>query len=141
MRTITMVACACLVVMSGVTAKQQQNDRDREWIAPRGAASMQNPLENRPDTDQGGRKLFQHRCSLCHGEDGTGTNRGPNLTLAQVQNQSDGAFFWKISSGNTRTGMPGFSFLPRLQRWQLVKHLRTLGEPTPSRSRRKPIEQ
>jgi len=35
--------------------------------------------------------------------------------------------FWKISTGNTRGGMPSFSFLPDTQRWQLVMHLRALG--------------
>jgi len=43
-----------------------------------------------------------------------------------VQVQSDGALYWKITGGNTRGGMPTFSFLPELQRWQLVMHLRTL---------------
>jgi hypothetical protein len=41
-----------------------------------------------------------------------------------VQAQSDGALFWKISSGNTHSGMPAFSFLPEPQRWQLVLRLR-----------------
>jgi hypothetical protein len=43
-----------------------------------------------------------------------------------VQVQTDGALFWKISTGNTRKGMPAFSFLPEAQRWQLVLRLRTL---------------
>jgi ribosomal protein S6E (S10) len=41
-----------------------------------------------------------------------------------VQQQSDGALFWKISGGNSRQGMPAFSFLPEPQRWQLVLHIR-----------------
>jgi hypothetical protein len=43
----------------------------------------------------------------------------------RVQEQNDGALFWKITSGNTRTGMPTFSFLSELQRWQVVTYLRS----------------
>jgi hypothetical protein len=42
--------------------------------------------------------------------------------------------FWKITNGNTDRGMPSFSKLPELQRWQLVLYLRTLrrvGAPLP----------
>ena len=97
----------------------------RPWRAPASADARINPLAGRTDTAAGGARLFQQRCAVCHGADATGTRRGPNLTRGPVQRQSDGALFWKITSGNTRTGMPTFSFLPEPQRWQLVNHLRT----------------
>jgi hypothetical protein len=43
-----------------------------------------------------------------------------------VQAQTDGQLYWKINTGNTRAGMPAFSFLPELQRWQLVLQLRAI---------------
>jgi hypothetical protein len=43
-----------------------------------------------------------------------------------VEAETDGALFWKVSSGNSHSGMPAFSFLPELQRWQLVLHVRSL---------------
>ena len=101
--------------------------RDPEWIAPPEASSRDNPLSSRPETSEGGRKLFAQRCSACHRTDGRGSDRAPDLTVSGTQMQSDGALFWKISGGNTRTGMPAFSFLPELQRWQLVMYLRQLG--------------
>jgi hypothetical protein len=45
-----------------------------------------------------------------------------------VQSQSDGELYWKISSGNTRRGMPSFSFLPELERWQLVLLVRSFAQ-------------
>ena len=48
------------------------------------------------------------------------------LQLPAVQQQSDGTLFWKITNGNPDRGMPSFSRLPELQRWQLVLYLRTL---------------
>jgi mono/diheme cytochrome c family protein len=99
--------------------------RDETWIAPASVAAKINPLASRTDTISGGNKLYQQRCATCHGEDGRGSPKAPDLTEAAVQAQSDGALFWKISSGNTRHGMPSFSFLPELQRWQLVQTVRS----------------
>ena len=101
-------------------------DRDLSWLAPAKEASKVNPLSNRTDAAAGGGKLFQQRCSTCHGEDGRGTTKAPDLTQPDVQAQSDGALFWRISGGNSREGMPAFSFLPAPQRWQLVLRLREI---------------
>jgi mono/diheme cytochrome c family protein len=128
MRTMLILVCACLIATGEVIARQRLDNQEHQWVAPESAESMQNLLENRSEIAAGGMKLFHDRCRMCHGDEGTGTNHGPNLTLPLVQRQKDGPLFWKISGGNARTGMPGFSFLPRLQRWQLVNHVRTLGE-------------
>ena len=105
----------------------QSRPRDPEWNAPAQASAKTNPLAGRPETAAGGRKLFEQRCSTCHARDGHGSDRAPDITTADVQMQTDGAIFWKISGGNTRAGMPAFSSLPELQRWQLVMHVRWLG--------------
>jgi mono/diheme cytochrome c family protein len=106
-------------LLSGATA------RDTDWIAPAGAADRVNPLAARPELAAGGKKVFNQRCAECHGADARGSDRAPDLTAADVQAQSDGALFWKMSSGNTRAGMPSFSFLPEQQRWQLLLFLRS----------------
>jgi mono/diheme cytochrome c family protein len=104
----------------------QVRERDDTWSAPADAAELTNPLADRPETAAGGRKLYVQRCANCHGPNGEGSPKAPDLTLPAVQRQSDGALFWKISSGNSRAGMPAFSYLPTPQRWQLVVFLRTL---------------
>ncbi len=78
--------------------------------------------------EPGGRRLFAEKCATCHGNEGRGTDKAPDLIEPAVQAQTDGALFWKIGSGNTRKGMPSFSFLPEAQRWQLVLHLHALRE-------------
>lgn len=110
-----------------LTAQQSGNARehDARWSAPASEAAKTNPLANRPDAAEGGKKVFAQRCSTCHGESAEGTSDAPSLTRTAVRRQSDGALFWKISSGNARTGMPTFSFLPPLQRWQLVLYIRS----------------
>lgn len=126
MKTRLLIAVAILVGMIASSSAQREKvrPRDPDWTAPLRAADRTNPLADRQEVADGGRKLFHQRCSMCHGDDAEGTSWGPDLTTRAVQAQSDGELFWKITSGNTRTGMPTFSFLPELQRWQLVLYLR-----------------
>jgi len=123
------IALAAAVTMLGAIvlrlAAQTASPPALEWTAPASETVKVNPLAGQSDAVAGGGKLYRERCSTCHGDDASGTPHAPGLTKASVQKQTDGALFWKISSGNTRAGMPPFSFLPRVQRWQLVLFLRT----------------
>jgi len=108
-----------------------QNPRyqpDPAWRPPAEAVSRSNPLASKPETAAGGRKLFVRNCVECHGKDGSGMQKkhSADLQLPIVQQQSDGTLFWKITNGNLGRGMPSFSKLPELQRWQIVLYLRTL---------------
>lgn len=122
-----------VIALLGVTPliARQAREHDAGWSVPPEAARRVNPLASRPGAEAGGRKLFQQRCAICHKEDERGTPKGPDLTQADVQSQTDGALFWKIGSGNTHEGMPAFSFLPAPQRWQLVLHLRAIAVLSP----------
>ena len=108
-----------------VAAENDAYTPDPEWQVPAAAAAKENPLAGRPDAAAGGRKLFARHCAECHGGDGAGVRHAANLRLPSVQQQTDGALFWKVSNGNSRRGMPSFSGLPEMQRWQLVLHLRS----------------
>jgi mono/diheme cytochrome c family protein len=123
--------CAVLLGLAlGTYALCQNPDyqQDSKWQAPADAASRPNPLASRPETAAGGQKLFRRNCVECHGADGSGLAKkhAADLQLSSVQQQSDGVLFWKITNGNPDRGMPSFSKLPELQRWQLVLYVRTL---------------
>ena len=120
------IAMMLLIYLSAAVHAAQVREHDRPWVAPDRAASKPNPLSGRPELVAGGQKVFEQRCTQCHGDDAQGTNRAPNLLSRRVQAQTDGTLFWKIGSGDTRAGMPSFSFLPATQRWQLVLYLRGL---------------
>jgi mono/diheme cytochrome c family protein len=111
-----------LMVCAGVALAE--SDARAEWKAPAEAAAKQNPLQEKPELAAGGKKIFVRTCAVCH--DAGEKQKGPRLESDVVQRESDGALFWKISNGNSRSGMPTFSSLPDAQRWQLVLYIRSL---------------
>jgi mono/diheme cytochrome c family protein len=116
-----------LLLGSGLLAAQNAGyPPDEGWQAPREAAARSNPLPATPEIVGGGRKLFVRHCAECHRGDGQGGKRAADLLLPVVQEQSDGALFWKITNGNQRRGMPSWGRLPEPQRWQLVLYVRAL---------------
>jgi mono/diheme cytochrome c family protein len=120
-----------LAFCASLAAQNLDYRPDPSWRPPDSATARVNPLAGSPDLAAGGRKLFQRHCAQCHGAAGEGLKekKAADLQLPVVQQQSDGALFWKITNGNSRRAMPSFSGLPELQRWQIVLYLRTLASP------------
>lgn len=121
---IVVIAFASLVCL-GIA--QTSHPTDDKWEAPADAAAKPNPEAKNPDAPAAGRKLYMRTCVGCHEEDGSGKDTGAaDLRSPEVQAQSDGALFWKITNGNTEAGMPSFASLPENDRWDVVTFLRTL---------------
>jgi len=79
-----------------------------------------------------GQRLYQHNCSVCHGEKGDG--QGPAaaglktppanfLDLDHSAIYGPGEKFWIIGHGNPKTGMPAFPLLKPVDRWHLVNYI------------------
>jgi mono/diheme cytochrome c family protein len=129
---VWLVAGILGLAIASTWAQNTDSKQDDKWVAPPDAAAKTNPLAGNADAVAGGHKLFLRSCAECHGEDGTGVQEGvANLQLPAVQKQSDGSFFWKITNGNVKKGMPAFARLPEAQRWQIVSFLRTLKPSAP----------
>ena len=116
-----------------LTAQNVNYEQDAKWRAPEEAAAKPNPLADKPEFAGGGKKLFKRNCVECHGESGQGLKKAADLQLPVVQTQSDGTLYWKITNGNPDRGMPSFSGIPELQRWQIVLYLRTLKASGPAK--------
>jgi mono/diheme cytochrome c family protein len=101
------------------------------WVAPDPEKARKNPLPPGKAVEQG-KKSAQVNCVSCHG--GSGKGDGPaaaalnpkpaDWTSKRVQDETDGALFWKISTG--RGAMPPWKHLPENERWALVQYIRSL---------------
>ncbi len=96
----------------------------------------------RPDSERVAEasKIFAATCAGCHGLDGRGGERGPNIASRQeVQRRSDGELQRTVRNGISETGMPNFAFLGNAKIEALVSYLRVLQgksapEPIPGNS-------
>jgi cytochrome c oxidase cbb3-type subunit 3 len=74
-----------------------------------------------------GKQVFEHRCAGCHGLDGRGGERAPDIaTRAATQSQSDEAIAHTIRAGIPSAGMPAFAVLDDSSLRGLVAYLRFL---------------
>src|SRR4029077_12361123 len=74
-----------------------------------------------------GRKLFDSVCATCHGLDGRGGERGPNIaTRPEVQQLSDEETLRVLQAGIPAAGMPGFDALGAPMLKAVMGYLRTL---------------
>jgi mono/diheme cytochrome c family protein len=119
----------------GTGAKQE------EWKAPARAAKKPNPIPADENSIAAGKIVYIKECLSCHGT--TGKGDGPaakaldkkpgDLSNPKMWEQTDGALFWKITTGNK----PMASFeklLTEEQRWNVINYVRTLA-PHPSENK------
>lgn len=101
---------------------------DGTWInsVPQASRSRQNPLAADPSSVPAGGKLFQQHCASCHGGQAEGRGNRPNLRSEKIKGATPGELEWLLKNGSLRHGMPSWSRLPEVQRWQLVTFLKSL---------------
>lgn len=116
---------ALLVLASSLSAEP--------WRVPREAEVLRNPIRMTQESLGHGAVIFASRCAVCHGEQGRGDGASSlslgvqptDLTTPDVQRQSNGVLFWKITVG--RGPMPNWELvLSKEDRWHVINYLRTL---------------
>ena len=76
---------------------------------------------------ENGRKTFESVCATCHGLDGRGGERGPNITTrAEVQQLSDEETLHVLQTGIPMAGMPAFGALGAPKINAVLAYLRVL---------------
>ena len=104
-----------------------------KWVAPASTDEMVNPLKNDASATANGMRIYKVLCVICHGAKGKGDGMGgaglnpkpTDLTTADVQTQTDGALFWKLTEG--RPPMASYkTAIPETKRWELINYIRTL---------------
>jgi len=108
--------------------------QQKKFTAPTTADAMQNPLKGKESATTNGKLSYTTYCVPCHGDKGKGNGVAAaglstppaDHTSAKVQDQTDGAIFWKIYTGNNP--MPSYKTLTQTQIWELVNYIRTLSK-------------
>jgi mono/diheme cytochrome c family protein len=133
MTFVSRIYLLSLVVITGTSSLPAQDRAlDPSWVVPPKAIERQNPMRDKPNASLGGRKVFERTCVECHGDaTHARTNHAPDLSSPEVQSETDGSLFWRISQGNSRRAMPSFSNIPEAQRWQLVLYIRSISRDVP----------
>lgn len=107
----------------------------QKWITPAPNAAKKNPIAPTRTSLVAGHKIYLKHCALCHGKDGDGDGPGvieldihpAKLSDSHMEAQSDGALFWKITTG--KKPMPSYGMrLSETDRWNLVNYVRTLAK-------------
>jgi mono/diheme cytochrome c family protein len=107
-----------------------------KWEVPAKYESMKNPTEGDKENLAIGKQLYDKHCRSCHGKEGLGdgTKAGEletptgDFSAEDFQKQSDGALFYKTTTG--RGDMPEFAkkIGSDEDRWLIVNYLRTFAE-------------
>jgi cytochrome c oxidase cbb3-type subunit III len=88
-------------------------------------AQQNPPVNGRAGDPSAG--LFGSNCAVCHGSDGRGGERAPNIaTEHEVVNLSDVQLTGILNKGVLASGMPAFGYLGEEKIKQLVEYLREL---------------
>jgi mono/diheme cytochrome c family protein len=126
---------AVLVYQTSVAAQAQVAVTP---IAPESARVLRSPVRGDAATIAAGKETYAQNCAVCHGVGGKGDgpsavalNPKPFDLTVHARLHAEGELFWWISNGIQGTGMPAWTGLSDLQKWQVVQYIRTLGLPTP----------
>ncbi|MBP7269426.1 MAG: cytochrome c, partial [Bacteroidia bacterium] len=115
------LALSCILASSAFT------DPQIPWVAPEAVNKVENALPHSAEVVSLGKKLYESTCWTCHGLDGKGDGpaaatlqvKPADHTSLKIQSESDGAIFWKISTG--RGDMQAYNKLFTVrERWALV---------------------
>jgi mono/diheme cytochrome c family protein len=128
---VPLAAIASAIILMSSTKKPIQERGP--WFAPLKADEIINPMKGNSGATIKGKVIFEKYCKVCHGFEGKGNGlavpelpvRPADLSSANVQKQSDGVIFWKMSTG--RAPMASYEqSLTTDERWQLVNYIRNL---------------
>lgn len=134
--SLLLFVLAWLITLSSFTNSSSPPIQD-VWVAPVSADSLKSPYPDEPLILTQGEELYLLYCASCHGEEGYGDGAAGGALGVQpadfheeaVQKQSDGALFWKLSTG--RGSMPPFGeVFSEEQKWQLIAFIRNLSSKT-----------
>jgi cytochrome c oxidase cbb3-type subunit III len=109
------VVCAMILCSGGGAVLAQTTPRSARTARPSGGQLAETG------------KTFAATCAGCHGLDGRGGERGPDIaSREEIRRRSDAQLLQTLRNGISETGMPNFAALGDTKLKALVSYLRTL---------------
>jgi len=86
-----------------------------------------NPTDAPAQENISGQAIFAANCSACHGSDGRGGERAPNIaTRREVVSRADADLIRAVQNGVSGTAMPAFGYMGAPKINAVVQYLRSL---------------
>ena len=126
-----MIKLKTIVTIIFISCSFSSFSQTLNWVVTSEQAAKTNPLKIEPKNIALGRNIFKRTCVACHGEkaDGKGLILSSNLVDEKFTKQSDGAAYYKISTG--RDKMPPFAAMLKTDEiWSVINYLRVLVDPS-----------
>ena len=131
--SVLMVSIFTLVTFAYSAGSAAADSLAEKWLSPAPTAAKKNPVTSTQNSIAAGQKIYSKTCAMCHGKSGDAD--GPavielnippaRLSDPDLNSESDGALFWKITTG--KKPMPAYGKrLSETDRWNLVNYIRTL---------------
>ena len=131
--SLVIALLALLIFGCWINTAAAADSKSDKWVSPPQSAANRNPTAATAESIAAGQKIYLKTCAMCHGK--TGDADGPavielnihpaKLSDPQLLTQSEGALFWKITTG--KKPMPAYGKrLSEADRWNLVNYIRTL---------------
>ncbi len=104
----------------------------QEWVVPVENAAKRSPFAFKDSIRQAGAALYMTNCKSCHGDPGKNNTvklvpPPPDPASAQMQKNSDGDMFYKLSMG--RGPMPSFkNTLSATDIWRIISFIRSFND-------------
>lgn len=108
--------------------------QSKPWSAPDAFVKKANPVKSDAESLKTGKEIWSKHCQSCHGKTGAGDGTKAatletemkDFATAEVQGQSDGSMFYKITEG--RDDMPTFKkkIPDETEIWSVINYVRTL---------------
>jgi mono/diheme cytochrome c family protein len=120
-----------VLIASALVALSEEQPKEK-WLSPAPSAAKKNPVAPTQESIAAGQKIYSKTCAMCHGKSGDADGRAvaelnihpAKLSDSKLATESDGALFWKITTG--KKPMPAYGKrLAETDRWHLVNYIRT----------------
>jgi mono/diheme cytochrome c family protein len=116
----------CVIVAAAALAAGAAANSRWDRVPPKVHARL-NPVANKPEAAAAGAQVYRDHCLQCHKESAQGDgHKRPALRSQEIRSVSDGDLEWFLRQGDRGRGMPSWSSLPEIQRWQVVAYLRSI---------------